>query len=410
MKVDVLLGLQWGDEGKGKIVDVLAKNYDIVARFQGGPNAGHSLELDNIKFVTHQIPSGIFHENIVNVIGNGVVFDPVKFRNEVDCLSEYLPFDEIIKKIILSDEAHLILPSHRWLDEVYEVSKGCSKIGSTKCGIGPAYTDKIARIGIRIGEIKEPDFKLKFEHLLASHKDLISIYDDLYLQRNENLESEIKDFFEAIIFLKQFNICDTVDYINKALKGDKRILAEGAQGTSLDINFGDYPFVTSSTTVSAGVCIGLGVAPQLIGEVFGLVKAYATRVGSGPFPTEQDNEIGEKLRINGNEFGATTGRSRRCDQIKRAIILNGVTQIILSKADVLNGFDKINVSMSYNEENMPIYKEFFGWRFVSKNDPFDFSLNFFEYKDFIEKELDIPITYISNGPNREDIINIREFV
>jgi len=412
-KVDVLLGLQWGDEGKGKAIDVLTPIYDIVARFQGGPNAGHTLEFDDIKVVLHQVPSGIFHSNIINVIGNGVVFDPVKFHNEIlgskdiPGLVNYIPFEDIKKKLIISDEAHLILPSHRWLDEVYEISKGSNKIGSTKCGIGPCYTDKTARVGIRIGEIKKPGFKQRFENLLLNHKDIINIYNDLFFDDNEDWEREIEIFFEAIEFLQQFSIQDTPAYLNQALRNNQRILAEGAQGTSLDINFGDYPFVTSSTTVSAGACIGLGIPPQAIGEVFGLVKAYSTRVGSGPFPTEQDNETGERLRQKGNEYGATTGRPRRCGwldlvQIKRAVMLNGVTKLILSKADVLTGFGEINICVKYDKEDNPIYRKFSSWNLIAND--IDFSESFSVYKKFIENETKTPITIVSTGPDRKDIL------
>ncbi len=411
-KVDVLLGLQWGDEGKGKIIDVLTPNYDIVARFQGGPNAGHTLEFNNIKVVLHQVPSGIFHPSIANVIGNGVVLDPVKFKNEILMLEKYIPIQELKKRIIISNEAHLILPIHIWLDKFNEEKKGVSKIGSTLCGIGPCYTDKASRSGIRVGEIFESNFEIKFEKLIVNHKIGIDHENQLFFRTIERFKDEIEEFHESIKFLKMFSILDTPTFLNNARKNGKKILAEGAQGTSLDINFGDYPFVTSSTTVSAGVCSGLGVPPQAIGEVFGLVKAYSTRVGSGPFPTEQENQIGEKLRQKGGEFGATTGRARRCGwldlpQINRAIMLNGVTQLIISKVDVLTKFGEINVLIKYDNNKDLVYKKFPSWECIIKDNTFSEEL--FKYLNFIQIKTNVPISYISTGPNRSDIINMETF-
>ncbi len=406
-KVDVLLGLQWGDEGKGKIIDVFTPNYNIVARFQGGPNAGHTLEFNGIKVVLHQVPSGIFHSNIINIIGNGVVFDPVKFRDEISMLEKYISIKELRERIIISNEAHLILPSHKWLDQVYEEKKGKSKIGSTLCGIGPCYTDKSSRSGIRIGEIFEQDFEKKFDKLFLEHKAIIDDRNVLFFRTHQTWKKDIQNFHESIEFLKKFSIIDTPTFLNTERKNGKKILAEGAQGTSLDINFGDYPFVTSSTTVSAGACIGLGIPPQAIGEVFGLVKAYSTRVGSGPFSTEQDNETGERLRQKGNEYGATTGRPRRCGwldlvQIKRAVMLNGVTKLILSKADVLTDFGEINICVKYDKEDNPVYRKFSSWNLIAND--IDFSESFSVYKKFIENETKTPITIVSTGPDRKDVL------
>lgn len=370
------------------------------------------MEFNDIKVVLHQVPSGIFHSNIINIIGNGVVFDPVKFRDEISMLEKYIPIKELSERIIISNEAHLILPSHRWLDHVYEEKKGKSKIGSTLCGIGSCYTDKSSRSGIRIGEIFEQDFEKKFEKLFLEHKTIIDDRNILFFKINQTWKKDIQKFHESIEFLKKISIIDTPTFLNNERKNGKKILAEGAQGTSLDINFGDYPFVTSSTTTSAGVCSGLGIPPQAIGEVFGLVKAYSTRVGSGPFPTEQENEIGEKLRQKGNEYGATTGRPRRCGwmdlvQVKRAVMLNGVTKLILSKADVLSNFGTICICIKYDNNENPVYRKFSSWDLIIDNNTF--SKKILYYMDFIQQEVNVPISYLSIGPNRIDIIDIENF-
>ncbi len=415
-KVDVLVGLQWGDEGKGKIIDVLAPEYNIIARFQGGPNAGHSLEFGDIKFVTHQVPSGIFWEHITNVIGNGVVLDPVKFKKEVMDLSKHIPLDDICKRIVISHEAHLILPSHRWLDAATENAKSDdTKIGTTKCGIGQTYTDKAARIGLRTQDIFKQSFKDDLHQLVEKHNKCVTSYDENFFFEPEKHVQELQDLDDAIEFLKKFTIIDVPLYLNTALLEGKNVLAEGAQGTSLDINFGDYPFVTSSSTVSAGACIGLGIPPQAIDQVFGLVKAYATRVGSGPFPTELFDETGELLRKKGNEFGATTGRPRRCGwldlvQIKRAIMLNGVTQLVLSKADVLDSFQEVKICADYDQDQQPVYKGFPGWEYVNDcwNDgekPY-FSPTFSLFQFFIEKKTGVKITIISTGPKRDQLVKL----
>ncbi|HEX3007127.1 MAG TPA: adenylosuccinate synthase, partial [Bacteroidales bacterium] len=373
MKLDVLLGLQWGDEGKGKIVDVLTPKYDVIARFQGGPNAGHSLEFNNIKHVLHTIPSGIFHPEKVNIIGNGVVIDPVVFKKEID---ELKALDVNFKNLFISRKAHLILPSHRLLDAASEASKGVSKIGSTLRGIGPTYMDKTGRNGLRVGDIFGSDFKEKYNYLKAKHTDILKQYNFEY-----ELESKEAEWFEGIEVIRSFQVIDSEYQMNKYLEAGKTALAEGAQGTMLDIDFGSYPFVTSSNTICAGACTGLGVAPTRIGEVMGIVKAYCTRVGSGPFPTELLDETGEKLRKLGHEFGATTGRPRRCGwldipALRYSVIINGVSQIILTKSDVLSGFDTIKVCTHYkvngvvtdqipydvNAKIEPVYKEFKGWK------------------------------------------------
>ncbi len=375
MKVDVLLGLQWGDEGKGKIVDVLAPKYDVVARFQGGPNAGHTLEFNGIKHVLHQIPSGIFREKTRNVIGNGVVLDPIIFKNEIEKLAKYnLDFRA---NLFISKKATIIIPTHRLLDQAYEKAKGIDKIGSTLKGIGPSYQDKIGRQGLRVGDILSENFKAKFNKLVDAHFEILKKYDIEY--NWSDLETQ---FFNAVDFLKQFNLIDSEYFINEELKKGSTILAEGAQGSLLDIDFGSYPFVTSSNTVTAGACTGLGVAPRKIGEVYGIFKAYSTRVGSGPFPTELLNEEGERMRKEGNEFGSTTGRPRRCGWIdlpslKYSIMINGVTQLLMMKADVLNIFPTIKICTHYqlsdgtitesipyeviNQQITPIYTEMKGW-------------------------------------------------
>ena len=345
MKADVLLGLQWGDEGKGKVVDVLTKNYDVIARFQGGPNAGHSLEFNNIKHVLHTIPSGIFHKDTINIIGNGVVIDPIIFAQEIDALTKMGVNLESTLKI--SKKAHLILPSHRELDAASEAAKGKAKIGSTLKGIGPTYMDKTGRNGLRVGDIIRIDFKERYNALKSKHKDILKQY-----HYKSDIEQHEDAWFKGIEVMKKFELIDSEITINQLLDKGKRFLAEGAQGSLLDIDFGSYPFVTSSNTVCAGACTGLGIAPSRIGEVIGIFKAYCTRVGSGPFPTEQENPIGEEMRKIGVEFGATTGRPRRCGwldlvALKYAIMLNGVTSLIMMKADVLDTFDSIKVATAY---------------------------------------------------------------
>ncbi|MEF8809503.1 MAG: adenylosuccinate synthase [Bacteroidales bacterium] len=418
MKVNVLLGLQWGDEGKGKIVDVLASHYNVIARFQGGPNAGHSLEFDNVKHILHNIPSGVFHERILNIIGNGVVIDPVMLKQEVEELQE--KGVNINNNLLISRKAHLILPTHQILDAASEAAKGKSKIGSTLKGIGPTYMDKTGRNGLRVGDIEDKNFMERYEFLKNKHKTLLKQYDYEY-----ELEEKEKKWFEAIDLLKNFRFTDSEHKINRLMKEGKSVLAEGAQGTLLDIDFGSYPYVTSSNTICAGACIGLGVSPKNVGNVYGVFKAYCTRVGSGPFPTELTNEEGEKLQKQGNEYGATTGRPRRCGwldlpALKYAIMLNGVTELLMTKADVLSKFKKIKVCTGYkiNGEEIdylpydlyqieePIYKEFEGWDTdISKVDQFnDLPESFKEYIQFIEDQTGVPVTLISNGPDRKHLI------
>lgn len=417
MKVDVLLGLQWGDEGKGKVIDVLTPKYDVVARFQGGPNAGHTLEFEGKKFVLHTIPSGIFHDDKINIIGNGVVIDPVVLKKEVEKF-EGAGYN-LTKKLFISKKAHLILPTHRLLDAAQEAEKGDSKIGSTLKGIGPTYTDKIGRTGLRVGDL-ESNFKEKYEKKVASHKKILQQMGFKY-----SLEELEKEWFEAIEVLKKFELIDSEYVINDLINADKKILAEGAQGTMLDIEFGSYPFVTSSNTICAGVCTGLGIAPSKIGDVYGIIKAYCTRVGSGPFPTELFDEVGENMRQKGNEFGSTTGRPRRCGWIdlvalKYSIMLNGVTQLIMMKSDVLDGFDVIKACVGYkiNGEETdcfpyeiendiePIYVELEGWKTdMSKmQKESHFPTKFNAYLDFLEDELEVPIKIVSVGPDREQTI------
>jgi len=345
MKADVLLGLQWGDEGKGKIVDVLTPKYDVIARFQGGPNAGHSLEFNSIRHVLHTIPSGIFHEKQINIIGNGVVIDPVIFKKETDSI--FRLGVNLVPKLLISKKAHLILPSHRILDAASEASKGITKIGSTLKGIGPTYMDKTGRNGLRVGDIISPDFMKKYSHLKQKHIDLLRLYSYTY-----NIEEQEKEWFDGIDELRKYKIIDSEYEINHLLSAGRKVLAEGAQGTMLDIDFGSYPYVTSSNTISAGACTGLGIAPGRTGEVFGVFKAYCTRVGSGPFPTELNDETGTILREKGHEYGATTGRPRRCGwldlvALKYSIMINGVSQLIMTKADVLSGFDIVKVCTGY---------------------------------------------------------------
>lgn len=419
-KIDVLLGLQWGDEGKGKIVDVLAPKYDVVARFQGGPNAGHTLEFDGIKHVLHQIPSGIFRERTKNIIGNGVVLDPVVFKKEIEALKKFNL--NVLENLFISKKASLIIPTHRLLDQAYETSKGEDKIGSTLKGIGPTYQDKIGRQGLRVGDILSDKFKDKFKHLTTIHFNILRNFDIDY--NWSELESQ---FFDAIEFLKQFKLVESEYLINQELLNGSTILAEGAQGSLLDIDFGSYPFVTSSNTVSAGACTGLGVAPRHIGEVYGIFKAYSTRVGSGPFPTELLNDEGERMRKEGNEFGSTTGRPRRCGWIdipslKYSIMINGVTQLFMMKADVLSIFPVIKICTKYqlkdgsitdtlpyelvNEQITPIYEELAGWNApVSGQSLADLPNELIQYIDFLEGLLNIPITLISTGPDRVQTIH-----
>ena len=418
MKVDVVLGLQWGDEGKGKIVDVLAASYPIVARFQGGPNAGHSLHFEGKKFVLHSIPSGVFRKGAVNVIGNGVVIDPIIFKHECEEIEAMgVPVRE---RVMISKKAHLILPTHRIIDAASEASKGKSKIGSTLKGIGPTYMDKTGRNGLRVGDILTPDFSERFTSLKNKHKIFLKQYDFEY-----NAEEHEAEWLEAIEYMRSFNLIDGEYVVNRFLADNKKILAEGAQGSMLDIDFGSYPFVTSSSTTCAGACIGLGVAPGKIGSVYGIFKAYCTRVGSGPFPTELNDATGEELRQKGFEFGATTGRPRRTGwldlvALKYAIMISGVTNLIMMKADVLDTFDTIKVATAYKvngvETNQvpydtyaeiePVYKEFKGWKkdLVNIKKEEELPFEFMNYVRFIEKELGVPISIISLGPDREQTI------
>ena len=417
IKSDVLLGLQWGDEGKGKIVDVLTSKYDIIARFQGGPNAGHTLEFDGIKHVLHTIPSGIFHEGAINLIGNGVVIDPVIFEQEIKNIKKIgIKYSELL----ISKKAHLILPTHKLLDAASEKSKGNEKIGSTLKGIGPTYMDKTGRNGLRIGDVSAPNFKEKYEKLKNKHIQILKFYDFQY----ELKEMEEK-WFDSLLSLKEFPHIESEHYIHNAIKENKKILAEGAQGTLLDIDFGSYPYVTSSNTITAGACTGLGISPNKIGEVFGIFKAYCTRVGSGPFPSELLNDIGLQLAKVGNEFGSTTGRPRRCGWIdipalKYAININGVTKLMMMKADVLSGIKTIKACTHYelngkkidylpfedNSNLKPIYKEFNGWEMdlMKLEDLNNAPKELHDYINWLEKELETPITIISVGPDRKQTL------
>jgi adenylosuccinate synthase len=420
MKVDVLLGLQWGDEGKGKIVDVLTPQYDIIARFQGGPNAGHTLEFEGIKHILHTIPSGIFRKEVYNLVGNGVVIDPVIFQKELEKLA---PFNLDIKRsLLISKKAHLILPTHRLLDAASEAAKGKNKIGSTLKGIGPTYMDKTGRNGLRVGDIFSPNFKEKYDALVEKHIGILKHHEGF----EYNLEELEGPWMEGIETLRSLTAVDSEHYINDALKSGKRILAEGAQGTMLDIDFGTYPFVTSSNTVTAGTCTGLGVAPTKIGRVIGIFKAYCTRVGSGPFPTELDNEVGELIRQQGHEFGATTGRPRRCGwidlpQLKYAIMINGVTELSMMKGDVLDCFEKINVCTHYlingekvdyfpfdinDVEITPVYEELEGWNCdLTKLENYaDAPQPLKNYVTYLEEKLEVPITVVSVGPDRKQTL------
>ena len=418
-KVDVILGLQWGDEGKGKVVDVLTPNYQVVARFQGGPNAGHTLEFNGEKYVLRSIPSGIFQGGKVNVIGNGVVLDPILFREEATALAA--SGHDLSKQLCISKKAHLILPTHRILDAAYEAAKGSSKIGTTGKGIGPTYTDKISRNGVRVGDILSPDFQTIY--LRAKHRHENILHSLGYDYDVAELETQ---WFEALDYLRSFRLIDSEYEINRLLLEGKSVLAEGAQGTLLDVDFGSYPFVTSSSTVCAGACTGLGVAPNRIGEVFGIFKAYCTRVGSGPFPTELFDETGAELRRIGHEFGAVTGRERRCGwldlvALKYAIMVDGVTQLIMMKSDVMNEFDTIKVAVAYDMngrqtdefpysvdgvEINPVYREFQGWKCDLRDCRRyeDFPEAFRRYVEFIEQETGVPVKIISVGPDREETI------
>ena len=420
MKIDVILGLQWGDEGKGKIVDFLAEQYDIVARFQGGPNAGHTLKFGGKKFVLHTVPSGIFRENLINVIGNGVVIDPITLEREIVGLRDAGVKYE--NRLLVARKAHLILPTHRLLDAASEAAKGAAKIGSTLKGIGPTYMDKTGRNGLRVGDILLPSFRNRYESLKAKHLEMLKIYPSVSF----DLDAEEARWFASLETLKSLQLIDSEYFINKNLDAGKRILAEGAQGSMLDIDFGTYPFVTSSNTVTAGVCVGLGIAPQRIGEVIGVTKAYCTRVGSGPFPTELHDSVGDRLRTEGAEFGATTGRPRRCGwidlpQLKYTIMLNGVTQLCITKIDVLDSFADLNAATAYRYGGKdtdelpfdiaeirvePVYKPFKGWNVsldgITKFDDLPTELQ--QYVSFLEDYLATPASMISTGPEREKLI------
>jgi adenylosuccinate synthase len=417
--VDVILGLQWGDEGKGKIVDYFAKNYDVVARFQGGPNAGHTLYVDGKKIVLHQIPSGIFHEEKTNLIGNGVVLDAVTLKRECENVAAFGV--DYKKNMYISERAHLILPTHRAIDKASELSKGNEKIGSTLKGIGPAYMDKTGRNGLRVGNLLDKSFTTEYIKLRLKHQKILESFNF-----QEDISAWEEEFFEAIEFLKEFKIVNGEYFINDKIQQGKKVLAEGAQGSMLDVDFGTFPFVTSSSTISAGVCTGLGVAPQKIKEVFGVSKAYCTRVGSGPFPTELNDETGELIRKTGSEFGATTGRPRRCGWIdlvalQFACMINGVTQIIMTKADILDNLDELKVCNSYlvngeeknyipfqmNRVNIePVYKSFEGWKkdITAMHDFSELPQQMKNYIEYLNKFLKVPVKYISNGPGKEQII------
>lgn len=417
MKVDVILGLQWGDEGKGKIVDVLTPQYDVVARFQGGPNAGHTLEFENQKYVLRSIPSGIFQEGKINIIGNGVVLDPAMFKAEIDALEA--SGHPLTDRLFISKKAHLILPTHRLLDAAMEQAKGDEKIGTTGKGIGPTYTDKISRNGLRVGDLLH-NFAEKYEAATARHIEMLEQYDFEY-----DLKEEEKTWFEGVKKLKEFRLIDSETFINNLIKEDGSVLAEGAQGSLLDIDFGSYPFVTSSNTICAGACTGLGVAPNRIGEVYGIFKAYCTRVGSGPFPTELFDEAGKKMAEIGREFGSVTGRPRRCGWIdlvalRYTIMINGVTKLVMMKSDVLDTFDTIKAAVAYkvegeevdtfpfdiSEDIEPIYVDIPGWKtdMTQVQSENEFPEEFNNYISFLEEELGVPIAIVSVGPNRAQTI------
>ena len=421
MAVDLLLGLQWGDEGKGKIVDVLTKNYDIIARFQGGPNAGHTLVFNGMKHVLHTIPSGIFHGDVKNLVGNGVVIDPVIFKKELDKLTDQNV--DYRKTLLISRKAHLILPTHRLLDAASEASKGKAKIGSTLKGIGPTYMDKTGRNGIRVGDLELENWKAKYRQLANKHQAMIDFYN---IELEYDLDELETEFFKSIETLKSLEFIDSEEYLHQAQRDQKSVLAEGAQGSLLDIDFGTYPFVTSSNTTAAGACTGLGVAPNSIKDVFGIFKAYTTRVGSGPFPTELFDENGETMSRVGHEFGATTGRARRCGwldlvALRYACQVNGVTQLMMMKADVLSGFKTLKVCTAYNykgkeikhlpynieSENIsPVYTDFKGWAedLTSMDSAETLPESLISYIEFLEDELQIPIKIVSVGPDRKQTI------
>ncbi|MGL5682374.1 MAG: adenylosuccinate synthase [Marinifilaceae bacterium] len=417
MKVDVLLGLQWGDEGKGKVVDVLTPNYDLITRFQGGPNAGHTLEFEGKKYILRSIPSGIFQGGKVNIIGNGVVLDPILFKQEAEALAK--SGHDLTKQLYISKKAHLILPTHRMLDAAYEAAKGDAKIGTTGKGIGPTYTDKVSRNGVRVGDILL-NFDQKYNAAKARHEATLKCLNYSY-----DITELEKEWFEGIEYLKQFNIIDSEYLINNNIKAGKSVLAEGAQGTLLDVDFGSYPFVTSSNTVCAGACTGLGIAPNTIGEVFGIFKAYCTRVGSGPFPTELFDETGDKMCTIGREFGSVTGRKRRCGWIdlvalRYAIMINGVTKLIMMKSDVLDTFETIKACVAYKVDGVetnefpydicdgvePVYTELKGWQtdMTQMTTQEQFPAEFNAYVEFLERELEVPIHIVSVGPDRDQTI------
>ncbi len=419
--VDVILGLQWGDEGKGKIVDYFAPNYDIVARFQGGPNAGHTLYVEGKKMVLHQIPSGIFHQNKVNIIGGGVVLDPVTLKRECDAVAAY--GIDVKKNLFISERTNIIVPTHRALDKASELSKGESKIGSTLKGIGPAYMDKTGRNALRVGDLLDKNFTSQYIKLRLKHQKLLDNFHFI-----EDISAWEEEFFEALEFLKTLNVINCEYYINNAITDGKKVLAEGAQGSMLDIDFGTFPFVTSSNTISAGVCTGLGVSPKQINEVLGVTKAYCTRVGSGPFPTELEDATGEELRKIGSEFGATTGRPRRCGWIdlvalKYTCMINGVTQVIMTKADVLDSFKELQMCVAYGINGKetrevpfqlsrvkidPVLEAFKGWntdttKMKTSNElPLDMN----NYIDFINHYIGVPVKFVSNGPGRDQIVTL----
>ncbi len=419
--VDVILGLQWGDEGKGKIVDYFAPNYDIIARFQGGPNAGHTLYVEGKKMVLHQIPSGIFHQNKINVIGNGVVLDPVTLKRECDAVAAY--GIDVKKNLFISERTNIIVPTHRALDKASELAKGESKIGSTLKGIGPAYMDKTGRNALRVGDLLDKSFTTQYIKLRLKHQKLLDNFHFI-----EDISAWEEEFFEALEFLKTLNVVNCEYFINNQISAGKKVLAEGAQGSMLDIDFGTFPFVTSSNTISAGVCTGLGVSPKQINEVMGVTKAYCTRVGGGPFPTELEDATGEELRKIGSEFGATTGRPRRCGWIdlvalKYACMINGVTQVIMTKADVLDSFEELKVCTGYSINGKetrevpfqmskvkidPILESFTGWNTdtTQMKDVSVLPATMHTYIDFINKYIGAPVKFVSNGPGRDQIVHI----
>lgn len=425
MAIDLLLGLQWGDEGKGKIVDYLTKEYNVIARFQGGPNAGHTLEFDGIKHVLHTIPSGIFHKSAINLVGNGVVIDPVIFKKELDNLAQFNL--ELKDTLLISRKAHIILPTHRLLDAASETSKGKAKIGSTLKGIGPTYMDKTGRNGIRVGDLESPNWKEKYRALANKHEAMIKFYN---VDVQYNLAELEIEFFEAVEVLKSLTFIDSEEYLQQSIQKQEKILAEGAQGSLLDIDFGTYPYVTSSNTTAAGACTGLGVAPNQIKNVYGIFKAYTTRVGSGPFPTELFDEDGQRMAKVGNEFGATTGRPRRCGwldlvALKYAVQVNGVTQLMMMKADVLSGFDELKVCTSYkyrgeeishlpftleDDSLKPVYKSFKGWQedLTKQREATTIPSELEVYIEFIEDFLQVPISIVSVGPDRKQTILRKE--